>query len=311
MNLAPTCENKHPSLGLCYVLKVNGLKIHLADGGSGSSVVVLVHGGQAWSYTWRHQFEPFAAAGHRIIAPDLPGSGYSDLALDNDYSIEGQSRFLGQLLDTLKIKQAAFIASSAGGPPVLDFAIRHPERVSALILASTCGVPHHKPWLWRVVRLPLIGEALKPFVTRRMVGSSLRGMVYDESQVTDDVVLAYYEPLHRPGAWKAQLRVERLWQPRWVEANLERITAPTLVLWGVADSIHSLKMAREFGQRIRNAQVATLPACGHLPHEEQPARFNSLAAEFLCGIGIPGSDSVSSRSVDSPLRDTSEAQSCA
>jgi len=266
--------------------EVNGLTIHLiaeypqGEAGGGPAVV-LVHGGQGWAYTWRHQLEPLAGAGYRVIAPDLPGSGYSDLLRDYDYSIEGLSAFLGDLLDALEIEQAAFVASSAGGLPVLDFAIRQPERVTALVLASTCGVPHREPFLWRLVRWPLVGEAMRLFLTPGLVRSNLREMVYDETLITDEVVAAYYEPLRRPGAWRANLKLERNWRPAWVEANLERIGAPTLVVWGQDDPWHPLSMAREFGRRIAGARVEILPECGHLPHEERPDDFNRLVLGFL------------------------------
>lgn len=255
------------------------MNIHLIEAGSGPAVV-LIHGGQGWAYTWRYQIEPLAVADYRAIAPDLPGSGYSNLT-GHEASIEGLSGFLGDLLDALEIEQATFVASSAGGPPVLDFAIRHPERVAALVLASACGVPHREPLLWKLVRWPLLGEVMRLFLTPGRVRSNLRDMVYDETVITDQVVSAYYEPLHRPGAWAAQLRLERSWQPAWVEANIEQIKAPTLVMWGENDPYHPLTMAHEFGRRITGAEVIVLPACGHLPHEERPADFNRLALEFL------------------------------
>jgi len=203
------------------------------------------------------------------------------LPRDYDYSIEGLSGFLGCLLDCLEIERAAFVANSAGGPPVLDFAIRRPERVTALVLASTCGVPHRGPFLWRLVCWPLVGEAMRFFLTLGLVRSNLREMVYDETLITHDVVSAYHEPLRRPGAWRANLKLERNWRPGWVEANLERITVPTLVVWGQDDPWYPLTMAREFGRRIAGAQVEILPRCGHLPHEERPDDFNRLVLEFL------------------------------
>jgi len=272
--------HKHADAGPCRFVTVNSLTIHLIEAGDGPAVV-LVHGGQAWGYTWRHQLEPLADVGYQVIAPDLPGSGYSDLPRDYDYSIRGLSAFLGDLLDMLEIERAAFAASSAGGLPVLDFAIRHPERITALVLASTCGVPHREPFLWRLVRWPLVGEAMRLFLTPGLVRSNLREMVYDETLIADEVVAAYYEPLRRPGAWAAQLRLERNWRPAWVEANLERITAPTLVVWGRDDPRHPLSMAREFGRRIAGAQVVILPECGHLPHEERSTDFNQLVLEFF------------------------------
>ena len=278
--LDETLAHHHPDIGPCRTVKVSNLSVHLIEAGSGPAVV-LVHGGQAWAYTWRHQLRPLAGAGYRVIAPDLPGSGYPALPAEYDYSIEGMSGFLGALLDTLEIGQAAFIANSAGGLPVLDFAIRHPERVTAPVLASACGVPHAEPLLWRLARWPLIGELMGLFVTSGMVRSNLRQAVHDDGLITDDVVSAYHEPLRRPGAWRANLKLERNWRPAWVEANLERITAPTLVVWGQDDPWHPLSMAREFGRRIAGAQVVILPECGHLPHEERPADFNRLVLEFL------------------------------
>nr|HID14197.1 hypothetical protein [Anaerolineae bacterium] len=67
------CE--HADAGPCRFVSVDGLVIHLVEEGSGLPVV-LVHGGQGWAYTWRHQLEPLSGAGYRAIAPDLP---YSDL----------------------------------------------------------------------------------------------------------------------------------------------------------------------------------------------------------------------------------------
>jgi 4,5:9,10-diseco-3-hydroxy-5,9,17-trioxoandrosta-1(10),2-diene-4-oate hydrolase len=269
----------HAHVTPCRFVTVDRLQIHLLEIGRGPAVL-LVHGGQAWAYTWRHQFKALANAGYRVIAPDLPGSGYSSLS-GHEASIEGLSTFLEGLLNALEVERTALIANSAGGLPVLDFAIRHPERVTALVLASTCGVPHQEPLLWRLLRWPLLGEAMGLLVTPWMVRANLRQMVYDETLITDDIVSAYHKPLRRPGAWRANLKLERNWRPAWVEANLEQITAPTLVVWGRDDPWHPLSMAYEFGQRIGSAQVEILPHCGHLPHEEQPDEFNQLAMAFL------------------------------
>ncbi len=276
----------HPAMGLCRFIQVGRERIHVLEAGTGPAVV-LVHGGQAWGYAWRHQLTPLAAAGFRAMAPDLPGSGYSDLPADYDYSVRGLSNFLGTLLDALGFSQAAFVANSAGGLPVLDFAIRHPERVTALVLASSCGVSHREPLLWNLVRWPGLGEGMRLFLSPRLVADNLGQMVYDKTLITDEVVSAYYEPLCRPGAWRAMLRLERSWRPGWVEANLERIAAPTLIIWGNNDPYHPLTMAQEFGRRLPEAQVITLPACGHLPQEEHPEEFSRLGVEFLGRYRLP------------------------
>jgi pimeloyl-ACP methyl ester carboxylesterase len=73
----------------------------------------------------------------------------------------------------------------------------------------------------------------------------------------------------------------QLWRPAWIESNLERIRAPTLVVWDQDDPWHSLSMARKFGRRITGVEVVILPECGHLPHEERPDEFNPVVQTFL------------------------------
>ena len=274
------CSFNHINIGNCKLEMIAGRRVHWVDVGQGP-VVVLVHGGQAWAYTWRYQIEPLAVAGYRVIAPDLPGSGYSDLSSTADYSISALSSFLGNLLDELKVQKAAFAASSAGGLPVLDFSIRFPERVAALILVSACGVPHDLPVLWKLVRWPIAGELMGLFLNEGMVESNLKEAFYDTDAVTNEMVSAYLEPLRRKGAWKVNVKLERGWNPSFVEGQIQCIRCPTLVIWGGNDSWHPLRMAYEFSRLIQGSQVEILPACGHLPHEERPEKFNKLIRSFL------------------------------
>ena len=274
------CEFNHINFAPCKIERIAGRSIHWIEVGSGPTIV-LVHGGQAWAYAWRYQIEPLAAAGYRVIAPDLPGSGYSDVSSSADYSISALSRSLGDLLDKLKIQQAVFAASSEGGLPVLDLAIRCPERVAMLVLASSCGVPHDLPVLWRLIKWPFLGELMGLFVNETLVRSKLREAFQDKSCVTDELVSAYLDPLRRKGAWKANVKHERNWNPSFVEEQIHCIRCPTLVIWGEDDLWHPVRMAHEFGQRIQGSQVEILPACGHLPHEERPENFNELIHAFL------------------------------
>ncbi len=135
-----TADHDHAAIGPCRQIIVKGQQIHLVET-EGNLPVVCIHGSQAWGYTWRYQVNALKAARYRVILPDLPGCGYSDTDIEAA-STEALSAFLGNLLDTLGIRRAFFVASSAGGLPTLDFAIRCPERVIGLILASTCGVSH-------------------------------------------------------------------------------------------------------------------------------------------------------------------------
>lgn len=109
----------------------------------------------------------------------------------------------------------------------------------------------------------------------------MRDVVHDRALVTDQVVEEYYRPLRRKGAWAAQLRLERASGPAWVEEHLDRIAAPTLLIWGEEDPWHPLAMAEEFRRRLPSTRLRVIPGCGHVPHEERPDEFNAAALPFL------------------------------
>ena len=242
---------------------------------------MLVHGGQAWAYTWRNQVEPLAEAGYHVIVPDLPGCGYSEASNAADYSISALACFFGDFLDELKIQKAVFICNSTGGLPVLDFATRFPERVAALVLASGSGVPHDLPTLWKLVRWPKTVEPVGLSLNEGVVRSNLQEALYDESILTDEMVSAYLEPLRREETWNAIGNLEQSWNPSFVEGQIQCIRCPTLVIWGGNDPWHPVRLAYEFGRLIPGSQVEILPACGHLPQEERPEKFNRLVLTFL------------------------------
>jgi pimeloyl-ACP methyl ester carboxylesterase len=284
MNHQPSsCKNPHFPMGSCQMLHAAGVLIHIISMGSGSTIL-FVHGSQAWSYTWRHQIAPFAAAGFRAVAVDLPGNGYSGAPNPHDYSVSGMSRLIGAVLDGLDAPQAILVASSAGGLPVLDFTIQHPERVRALILSSTCGVPHQLPSLWNMVRLPVIGELARFFLHPGIIRKNLEEAFANPKKITDQDVQAYTQPLLRPGSWTANLRTERSTDPSFVEQHLADIQCPVLILWGKEDAWHPVTMTEVFHQKLPQAKIEILSECGHLPHEEQPDVFNQRALAFLQGI---------------------------
>lgn len=278
--MKPDCTFNHINIGSCKLDQIGGRNIHWIEAGTGPGVV-LIHGSQAWAYAWRHQIKPLAKVGYRAIALDMPGSGFSDLSSAAHYSISALSCFLDDLLAELKIPKAVFVASSAGGLPVLDLAIHYPERVAGLVLSSTCGVPHDLPVLWKLRRWPLIGELMGLFLNESIVRSNLQEAFYDQSIITDEMVSAYLAPLRRKRAWRTILKLERSWDPSSVEEQIHRIRCPVLVIWGENDPWHPASMAHKFGRRIKGTQVEILPACGHLPHEERPDIFNHLLVSFL------------------------------
>ncbi len=114
----------------------NGITLHVAAQGSGVPVV-FCHGFPGLWYSFRHQLPVVAAAGWRALAPDQRGYGASDRPSDPAaYDAEQVMQDMLGLLDALEAPRAVFVGHDFGAQQVCNLAVRHPERVAALVIMS-------------------------------------------------------------------------------------------------------------------------------------------------------------------------------
>ena len=121
---------------------IGGLTLSVHEAGDGPAIV-LVHGWPELAYSWKNQIAPLAAAGYRVIAPDLKGFGASDAPHDKSlYDIRHMTDDLARLVDALGIDKAIFCGHDWGGAIVWPMAQLHPGRVAGVIGICT---PHRPP----------------------------------------------------------------------------------------------------------------------------------------------------------------------
>lgn len=122
-------------------VSTNGIEMHVAEAGDGP-LVVLCHGfPELWS-SWRHQLSALAAAGYRVIAPDQRGYGDTDApAAVEDYDIVHLTDDLVGLLDAIGEERATFVGHDWGAMVVWSLALRHPDRVRAVVGMSVPATP--------------------------------------------------------------------------------------------------------------------------------------------------------------------------
>lgn len=113
-------------------LDVNGLSMHVAEAGDGP-LVVLCHGFPELWFSWRHQIPALAAAGFRVVAPDMRGYGRTDAPADvGAYTTDDIASDVVGLLDVLGEEQAVLVGHDWGAAVVWHAALRHPGRVRAV-----------------------------------------------------------------------------------------------------------------------------------------------------------------------------------
>lgn len=125
-----------------------GATLRVTEAGDGDDVVVMCHGFPGLGYSWRHQMQPLADQGWRVVAPDMRGYGGSSRPADPaDYGPSAICADLLGLLDDAGVERAVFVGHDFGARAVYDMAVRHPDRVRGLIVLSVPygGRPERRP----------------------------------------------------------------------------------------------------------------------------------------------------------------------
>ncbi|GLT82947.1 hypothetical protein SLE2022_012660 [Rubroshorea leprosula] len=141
-------------------ITVQGLKLHLAELGSGPNVVLFLHGFPEIWYSWRHQTVAVANAGFRAVAPDYKGYGLSDPPPEPE-----KATFADLISDVVAIIDhlgVFVIGKDTGGLVANFFAVLHPDRVSGVV---TFGVPFIPPPFQFHEQLPegfYVGRFMQP-----------------------------------------------------------------------------------------------------------------------------------------------------
>jgi pimeloyl-ACP methyl ester carboxylesterase len=267
-----------------HYVPVDGTRIRYIEAGRGVPVVFL-HGLGASMYAWRKNLTAVATAGFRVIAFDNRGFGLSDKP-PAPYDNAAYARLAVGLLDSLHLADAVLVGHSMGGAIAAEVAIEYPQRVRGLVLIGSTGLGAREPLLFRVARWPVLGPALLAFRGRGLTARLLRATYADPGKVSEADVDQYYAPVALPEYGRALRGVLRQFHFGALEGRLDRIGAPTLVLWGEEDRWVPLGLGRALAGGIARSAFLTVPNAGHSVQEEAPDEVNHLLIRFL-KVGLP------------------------
>jgi pimeloyl-ACP methyl ester carboxylesterase len=263
----------------------DGVRVHYQEAGNAAAPpMILIHGFAASNLVWSKVFLEFAAAGFRVIAPDLLGYGYSDKPRHLDYTIARQAEMVVNFMKQLEIKRAILVGSSYGAAVAATIALDHPTLVKKLVLVG--AVNNNKPTRYLLMRLfgsPIIGDIRSPvLVGSRLLLRIRMKRVYDRhSWVLDERrVDARHLPLKTRGAHRAIIRTVRRWDAERVSREAHLLTQPTLIVWGDSDREVPLADGERLHAAIPGSRFIVFRDCGHLPQEEYSQTFTKLVSEF-------------------------------
>lgn len=256
-------------------------KIYVETAGAGPDLV-FVHAGVSDSRMWDPQFDAFANR-FRVVRYDHRGFGKSKTP-DEPFT------FRDDLLNVVRhvgIAKATFVGCSMGGAAAVDFALEHPEMVTALVLVGSGISGLNDPKQLSADAIKYWTEFLTLVRAKDVEGARemdakywIDGPSRDSTQI-DPVYRTRARQLHRENfSIERFAHQEQPLQPPAI-GRLGEIAAPTLVVIGDHDAEDLVKLADRIAAEIPHATLITIKNAAHLPSLEHPDQFNGILNDFL------------------------------
>ncbi|MEX1173330.1 MAG: alpha/beta hydrolase [Chloroflexota bacterium] len=256
-------------------------QVHWRAHGSGSALVLLNGygaAGTAWPLAWQRTLR----ARHRVVTPDLRGSGRSRFS-QTPFSIADLADDVVAVLDQAEIERGCILGLSMGGMVAQELALRAPERVAGLVLAgSRPPVPRFtRPPLRSSLRLLLPsgpGRTLADYYHRQWTSATAPGFADDHPHLIDELV---DQTLEGPTS-RRMLRHQVAAMMAWGHAErLERLRVPSAVVHGSLDRFSPVANGRALAELIPDATYDEVAGVGHLLPLEAPDRLDAAIADVL------------------------------
>jgi pimeloyl-ACP methyl ester carboxylesterase len=263
-----------------------GLHVHYQEEGHTSlPLLVLLHGfGDSYS-TWDGWVRALGGQ-FRIIRLDFPGHGLTRAPCDYVLRGDDLAEFVDAFAARLDLPQFAVAGNGMGGSVAWQLALRHPDRINALILLNAAGFPNEQspatlPFAYRIARFRLGRALLRNIDNQPLIDDLLKADVYDKSVITPALVDRWAELQRAPGHRAILMSVDPTTLNSASAPVLLYLQAPTLVATGESDVVVEPASARKLAAAIPGAKLIVYQHVGHLPQIEIPQRSAADAAAFL------------------------------
>jgi pimeloyl-ACP methyl ester carboxylesterase len=248
-------------------IEVDGVSCFYREAGSADAPVVLLpHGYPCSSYAFRN-FMPALADRWRLLAPDFPGSGYSDTAPSFRHDFDGYAGFLERFLELSHVDRFALYLHDFGSQIGLRLAMRRPERITGLVIQNgdiyedQLG-PKYEPLL-RYFRDPSVearAELAAAVTEGGFEDEFLNGVSPSAAQTVPPDLWKLHWSFMTPERQAIAVRViaglkDNLeWFPRY-QSYLREHQPPTLIVWGVNDGYMPEGAARAYLRDLPNTEL--------------------------------------------------------
>jgi len=280
----------------------NQYRIYVRDYPGEEPAIVLMHGFPDNLHLY-DRLLPYLSPSRRVIAFDFLGWGSSDKPAGYPYTASNQVGDLDAVITQCRLHEVTLVAHDASGPPAIDWALEHSERVAGLVLLNTyyCAMPTLRPpeaiWLFStpVVRniARSVSELFDHWIFRRMYQWQV-GRFFRDTEVRNQFLPVLYQQFDAtPSARPAFFRLnEDL--PHTVKAGtamlpkLREFSRPVRIIFGDADPYLNVGVASRFHEIFPGSDLFLVSSARHFVQMDEPAQV----ARFILDMPRAGRESV-------------------
>jgi len=275
-------------------ITVDGQTIFYREAGDKEKgpTLLLLHGFPTSSHMFRNIIPALADKFH-LVAPDYPGFGYSSMPpVDKfEYTFDHLAEIVDKLITHIGLERYSLYVMDYGAPVGYRLAVKHPEKIEALIVQNGNAYEEGLGEFWEPLRAywnepnEKNKNALKKFLTLEATRWQYTHGVKNENAISPDNWIHDQLLLDRPGNNEIQLQLFYDYKsnpplyPQWQE-YFRKYQPPTLVVWGRNDFIFTKEGAIPYQRDLKNIQIHLLNT-GHFALEEEGELIAELISRFL------------------------------
>jgi pimeloyl-ACP methyl ester carboxylesterase len=244
------------------VKEENGFKF--VDEGKGP-VLLLLHGLFGALSNWEGVVSRFSK-NFRVVIPMLP---IYEMPI-KEAGLEGLRKFVEDFIAFKKLDDLIIMGNSLGGHIALLYTLKNSIKVKKLILTGSSGLFEDS-----------MGGSYPKRGNYEYIRERVAYTFYDPNVATKDLVDEVFETTRSIPKCMRIVAIAKSAQRHNMAEEIPNITSPTLLVWGLNDTITPPIVAHEFNRLIPNSQLKFIDKCCHAPMMEHPEKFNELVEDFL------------------------------
>jgi magnesium chelatase accessory protein len=271
-----------PNRALSRFVRTRAALWHVQRGGSGPGILLL-HGAGGATHSWAGLL-PLLAADNEVVAPDLPGQGFSTGTAPR-FSLPRMAEDVGALLDAEGFRPSLIVGHSAGAAIAARMVLDGRAAPSAILALNGAFTPFRGmagiifPTLARVLSLnPFAGTLLARTAQQALIDSLIEGT---GSRIDARGRALYARLIGTPSHVSATLAMMARWDLASLVRDLPRLDLPVTLAVGARDRAVPPETADEVARLLPRATVRPVAGLGHLMHEEDPEGAASLVRDAL------------------------------